>query len=164
MKAKLFVLTALSLAGVALSAAPASAGWLCHHCCHNQCSMTVICRPYNAFTPACSGSLVCDGCCPFSCNGASGSPELSGAILGWSGDPVAMNAAAIPMRPMVMQAPLMAMPAMQMPMNVPAQMPMAYPAAPAGYQQAQTPVYYPIMPNTMPMNRYQQVPAYWYGN
>jgi hypothetical protein len=162
MKAKLFVLTALSLAGAALSAAPASAGWLCHRCHHNNCSMTVICRPYNAFSPACSGSLVCDGCCPFSCNGVSGSPELGGPLLGLNGDPVAVNA--FQMRPMMMQAPMMSMPAQQMPMHPQTQMPMTYPTVPAGYPQALTPVYYPLMPNTMPMNPYQQVPAYWYGN
>jgi|SRR5262245_40203065 len=155
MKAKLFVLTALSLAGAASSAAPASAGWLCHRCHHNNCSMTVICRPYNAFSPACSGNMVCDGCCPFSCNGVSGSPELGGPLMGLNGDPVAINNA-FQMRPMMIQAPMMTMPAQQMPMT--------YPAAPAGYPQALTPVYYPLMPSTMPMNPYRQVPAYWYGN
>lgn len=167
MKLKLFVLTALSLAGVALSAAPASAGWLCRHFCHNRCSMTVVCRPYNAFTPVCCGSLVCDGCCPISCsnlgNGACCSPGLGNPLLAMCHDPAGINAVARQMQPMMMQAPMMAMPAPQMPMNMQTQMPMTYPVAPAGYQQAMTPVYYPIMPNTMPMNPYQQVPAYWYG-
>src|SRR5262245_59480248 len=164
MKAKLFVLTALSLAGVALSAAPASAGWLCHRC-HDRCSMTLVCRPYNAFTPACSGQLVCDGCCPFACsdqgNGVSYSPALGAPLAAMHQNAIGINIATTP-TPMMMQVPMTALPAPQMPINTPAPMPMTYPVAPAGYQPAMTPVYYPIMPSTMSVNPYQQVPAYWY--
>ncbi|GEM_PF-5660472 len=175
MKLKLFVLTALSLAGLALSAAPASAWWLQRHCGINRYSTVVVCRPYNAFTPVCSGSLVCDGCCPFSCpqlpRGAACSPVLGNPLLAMCNDPAGINAAACQMQPMMMmQAPAMAMPQqqlpmnMQVPMNMQAQMPMAYQVMPAGYQQSMTPVYYQVMPAPMSVNPYQQVPAYWYGN
>src|SRR5262245_52817620 len=37
---------------------------LCNHCCGCCCSLKICCRPYNAFSPCCSGCLRCDGCCP----------------------------------------------------------------------------------------------------
>ena len=161
MKLKTLVLTALSLASLALSAAPASAWWLHRNHGINRYSTVVVCRPYNAFTPVCAGSLVCDGCCPFSCpqlpRGAACGPVLGNPLLAMCHDPVGMNAAARQMQPMMMQAPMMGMP-QQVPMNLQAQMPMTYPVMPAGYQPSMTPVYYPIMPAPM------SVPAYWYGN
>src|SRR5262249_60752306 len=48
----------------------ASALWLFHHCCHHCClhpscyTFTLRCKPYNAFSPYCAGSVCCDGCCP----------------------------------------------------------------------------------------------------
>lgn len=63
---KRFLLAAvLSVGALALSREPASAGYF-HHCCNKCC--TFCCRPYNAFSPICCGTLFCDGCCPqFGC-------------------------------------------------------------------------------------------------
>ena len=159
MKLKMFILTALSLAGLALTAAPASAWWLHRNCGINRYSTVIVCRPYNAFTPVCAGSLVCDGCCPFSCpnlgNGASCSPVLGNPLLALN-NPANINYAG--MQPMMLPAQPMAM--QQMPM----QAPMSVPVQATGYNQGYNPVYYPIMPNPMTVNPYQQVPAYWYGN
>lgn len=171
MKLKLFALTALSLAGLALSAAPASAWWLQRHNGINRYSTVVVCRPYNAFTPVCRGSLVCDGCCPFSCPniapGACCSPVLGNPLLALAHNPANINYAAMPpmmMPPQAMMMPAPAMPQGQVPVNMQTQVPMPYPVQPAGYQQGYYPVYYPIMPSPMSINPYQQAPAYWYGN
>ena len=182
MKLKLLVLTAFSLAGAALTAAPASAGWLFHrHCGVNHCSTTIVCRPYNAFTPVCSGSMVCDGCCPFPFQGMSGGghcgPGFGNPLLGLSHDPIGLQAM---QQPMMMPYPAMAMPQhamppqqFQAPMPAPqqTQMPMTYPVHPAAYQQGYYPMYYPVYQQQMmqqqmmqqQMNPYQQAPAYWYG-
>ena len=182
MKLKLFALTALSLAGLVLSAAPASAWWLQRNNGINRFSTVVVCRPYNAFTPVCHGSLVCDGCCPFSCpqmpGGASCSPMFGNPMLGlthpgavqYGSQPMMMPPQAMMMSPQPMMLPPQAMmpapamPVQQVPMNMQTQMPMNYPVQAAGYHQGAYPVYYPIMPSPMSVNPYQQVPAYWYGN
>ncbi len=58
-----------ALAAMGLSARPASAGafglFTCPSCCGccGGCNFCV--RPYNAFSPVCSGTLFCDGCMPF---------------------------------------------------------------------------------------------------
>src|SRR5436190_227234 len=96
MKLKLFTLAALSLAGLGLSARPASAWWWqLHQHGINRYSTVIVCRPYNAFTPCCAGSMVCDGCCPFSCPntapGACCSPILGNPLLGMCGDPMGYN-------------------------------------------------------------------------
>lgn len=179
MRLKPFVV-ALSLAGLALSAAPASAWWLMRKHGINRYSTVVVCRPYNAFTPVCSGSLVCDGCCPFSCpqmpSGAACSPLLGNPMLGMCYNPAGMaGMAQAPQmgygQPMG-YGPAMAMPGQQfqapMPAPMPPQqqtyMPMPYQVQPANYQQGYYPVYYPIYPDPMTINPYQQVPSYWYGN
>src|SRR5882724_5345371 len=69
---KLSILGLLSLA--ALAATPSvSQAWgglwdcLCSCCGCNQldrCSTYICCRPYNAFTPVCFGSITCNGCAP----------------------------------------------------------------------------------------------------
>src|SRR6185437_13302700 len=41
-----------------------SYAWLFNHCCGCKYSMYICCRPYNAFTPVCSGNISCNGCCP----------------------------------------------------------------------------------------------------
>lgn len=166
MKVKLLVLTALSLAGVALSAAPASAWWLLprHHGI-NRFSTVIVCRPYNAFTPVCHGSMVCDGCCPFSCpglpSGAHCGPGLSNPMLGLCHDPAGLQAMHQPM-----MMPQYALPQQQFQAPAPAaqqtQMPAAYPVHPAAYQQGYYPMYYPAYQQQMIHPR-QQAPAYWYG-
>jgi hypothetical protein len=99
MKLRSLIVTALSLAGLGASAAPASACWLWDKCFGNKCginrySTVVVCRPYNAFTPVCAGSLVCDGCCPFSCPqlpaGANCRPLLGNPMLSMCYDPAGM--------------------------------------------------------------------------
>jgi hypothetical protein len=166
MKLKSFVLTALSLACLGLSARPASAWWLgLHRCGCNRYSTIVVCRPYNAFTPVCSGSMVCDGCCPFACPncgpGACCSPALGNPMLSMFYDPAGVNGFA-QAQPMMMAPGAMPVPAQQFqaPAPVPTQQtqaPMNWNVQPAAYQQGYSPMYYP-----MNMNTYQQVPAYWY--
>jgi hypothetical protein len=66
---KLIFSAAIGLALVALTPALSQAGtfglitggWCCG-CC-NKCNFCV--RPYNAFTPVCSGNITCMGCMPF---------------------------------------------------------------------------------------------------
>jgi hypothetical protein len=155
MKLKLCVLTALSLAGLALSAAPSSAGWLCHHCGCNCYSTVITCRPYNAFTPVCCGSLVCDGCCPFGSpnlpSGVACSPMMGNPLLGMNHDMAAFNS--VYQQPMMVPAPAGALPAQPMPTNLQTQAPMGYPLQPTGYQQGYYPMYYPMVPQ-------QQFPGY----
>ncbi len=57
--------TVVSVAAIALTSGQASAGHF-HHCYSKCC--TFCCKPYNAFSPICCGTLFCDGCCPqFGC-------------------------------------------------------------------------------------------------
>ncbi len=61
----------LGLAAVAVTPALSQAGTFglftgCGCCC-NSCTFCV--RPYNAFTPVCSGNITCMGCMPFACPG-----------------------------------------------------------------------------------------------
>src|SRR5207244_4845086 len=51
------------------------------------CSTTICLRQYNAFTPVCSGTLNCDGCCPL--NLSCGYPGSGPAVIG----PNCMNGA-----------------------------------------------------------------------
>jgi hypothetical protein len=60
MKRKHWLAVLLSVGLVALAAEQALA-W--KRCCRS-CSTYICCRPYNAFTPCCFGSICCDGCCP----------------------------------------------------------------------------------------------------
>ena len=168
MKLKMYVLTALSLACLGLSARPASAWWL-HRCGCNRYSTIIVCRPYNAFTPVCSGSMVCDGCCPFACPncapGACCSPALTNPLLSMCNDPAGIYGYA-QAQPMMMAPQAMPMPApqFQAPVPVPTQQtqaPMNYNLQPAAYQQGY-PAYYPLYPAPMNVNPYQQAPAYWY--
>ena len=71
MKKKLAVLALLSVASLALSAAHAHA-FFWHHWCKRCYTTQINCRPYNAFTPICSGNLTCDGVCPNPCAMAAG--------------------------------------------------------------------------------------------
>lgn len=64
MKMKLLLLGLLGLSALATVASPASAffGLGCRG--SNRYATYIVCRPYNAFTPLCTGNLFCDGCCP----------------------------------------------------------------------------------------------------
>jgi len=81
---KLFALACISLAAVTGTASPAQAWWPCFplfDCCKGSCCSTTIClRQYNAFTPVCSGTLNCNGCCPL--NLSSGYPGSGPAVVG----------------------------------------------------------------------------------
>jgi len=70
---KRFLLAALlSLGAVALTSSPASA-YLFKCKCYKKCC-TFCCRPYNAFSPSCCGTMFCDGCCPKPCFQPQGPP------------------------------------------------------------------------------------------
>jgi hypothetical protein len=83
MKRRILALAVLSVLGWALSAGNASAFFLFPHCFHRNYSV-IVCRPYNAFTPMCYGSVVCDGCCPspFCGGGCCQPPIYSGCCDG----------------------------------------------------------------------------------
>lgn len=70
---KLFALAFMSLAAISWTTATASAWWPCYplfDCCKSsKCCTTICLRQYNAFTPVCSGTLNCDGCCPINLTG-----------------------------------------------------------------------------------------------
>jgi hypothetical protein len=53
---------ALSAGALCLNVGQASAG-LFRCCCYKKCC-TFYCKPYNAFSPCCCGSVCFDGCCP----------------------------------------------------------------------------------------------------
>lgn len=77
---KLFALAFMSLAAVSWTPTTASAWWPFYPACCKSCCTTTIClRQYNAFTPVCSGTLNCDGCCPV--NLSSGSLTSGPAIF-----------------------------------------------------------------------------------
>ena len=56
---KLIAAAVLSVIAAGVTAGNASAFW--PFCCHKG---TIKVRPYNAFTPACFGTMYCDGCMP----------------------------------------------------------------------------------------------------
>jgi len=143
MKSKLFVCSLLSVVGLALAATPAWAFLrLFHkHGIHRH-STVIVCRPYNAFTPVCSGNIVCDGCCPF--NGLAGhmgggcDPMMGGGMLGH--DMASLS------------APLGGMHLGTLPMT---QHPGAYVGAPMP-----GPGYYPTQAGPMPAYQPNYQPAY----
>jgi hypothetical protein len=63
---KRILAAALSLVLLGLSTGKAPALGFFHHCCCDCCA-TICCKQYNAFTPACFGTLCCNGCCPIGC-------------------------------------------------------------------------------------------------
>src|SRR5438105_12572174 len=85
---KLFSLALMSLAAVSWMTPTASAWWPCFpSCCKSCCTTTICLRQYNAFTPVCSGTLNCNGCCPL--NLSCGYPGSGPAVVG----PDCMNGA-----------------------------------------------------------------------
>ena len=76
----------LGLASLGLALPTASAGTFglfphCGFCCRKCCTFCV--RPYNAFSPVCSGNICLDGIYPF----ASGYPGAGGQYLNYNGVP-----------------------------------------------------------------------------
>jgi hypothetical protein len=91
---KLFTLTLLGLAGLALTAGSASAGWTFH--CGCKCYVNLRCKQYNAFSPYCCEFM--PAYCPAPCyvpnpaffNGHAGDGCYGGACVGEvTGAPVA---------------------------------------------------------------------------
>lgn len=67
---RLLVLAALSLAGLAETAAQAPAWWPCHKCdssCCNVYKVKVKCKQYNAFSPCCNVNVYGNFCCAPGC-------------------------------------------------------------------------------------------------
>src|SRR5581483_2173642 len=64
MKRQHATLGLLSLAVLGICAPQGSAFWFCKDRGYLKYSTYIVCRPYNAFSPICSGSITCDGCCP----------------------------------------------------------------------------------------------------
>jgi hypothetical protein len=87
---KLLTAALLALVVSGLSAPSSQAGsfglFYHHHCgCCGGCTFCV--RPYNAFSPVCSGCITCDGCMPFSSGcGPGGCPTLNYSGLPACGD------------------------------------------------------------------------------
>jgi hypothetical protein len=62
MRMKSWIAALFSVAVVGLAAEQALALFWKHKCCRG--GTYICCRPYNAFSPVCFGSIVCDGCSP----------------------------------------------------------------------------------------------------
>lgn len=70
---KLFTAALLALASSSFLATPSFAGCcfglFYKHCGCCGCGANFCVRQYNAFSPVCSGTVFCDGCCPFGSGG-----------------------------------------------------------------------------------------------
>lgn len=70
---KLLTAALLAVASTTFMALPANAGCcfglFYRHCGCCGCGATFCVRQYNAFSPVCSGTVFCDGCCPFGSGG-----------------------------------------------------------------------------------------------
>jgi hypothetical protein len=136
MKHKIWAVALLSLAGLAMSTTSAHA-WLLNHWCRHCYTTQLNIRPYNAFTPICSGNLVCDGCAPNLCSYASGcaSPGMS------CGMPAPVSGAVCPGSSCAWMMPAQMPMAYYMPMQAPAQT--AQQQYPAPYYGVQPAAYVP---------------------
>jgi hypothetical protein len=183
-KLKLSLVAFLALAGLAVSVSDSQAwyGWCGRHRLEKY-STVICCRPYNAFTPCCFGSITCNGCCPvimqppampgyggwmpgsYGFAGYAGAPNGCGEG-GYPGmpmpyDPTGGMGGAMPQGPMCPLAPPAAgVPIQQQGYMMP-QQPLQTMAPQPGYQvpgyYVQPVSYYPQWPN-QPV-----VPSYWYG-
>lgn len=72
------VLAAQSFAGCCF-------GLFYRHCGCCSCGATFCVRQYNAFSPVCSGTVFCDGCCPFGACGAGGCGAGGCGVMPYSG-------------------------------------------------------------------------------
>ncbi|GIW79408.1 MAG: hypothetical protein KatS3mg105_1215 [Gemmatales bacterium] len=66
---KIITLSVFSLATLVVAAGSASAWWPWFPLCGckkkwSKCCTTICLKQYNAFTPICTGSISCNGCCP----------------------------------------------------------------------------------------------------
>lgn len=187
---KLSILGLLTLAGMAGTAGESQA-W-CLRDRMNRYSTYICCRPYNAFTPVCFGSITCNGCAPVMmqppCMPTYGGwmPPGGGGACGpmgccpnyttgdgcQTGLPMPMDPMGGMMPQMMPQAPMgqhyAPQPYAAQPMPIQQQSHAYIPQAPmhnVGYQPGyQIPGYY-----VQPVSYYPQwpnqpvVPNYWYG-
>lgn len=83
---KILYSTLFAIAGFALSAVPASAGCTFglfpHSCGCCGCGAKFCVRQYNAFSPVCSGTVFCNGCCPFGAGYPGCMPGAGGPCAG----------------------------------------------------------------------------------
>ena len=174
MRTKKIVIGLMGLVAFAVSV-PQVHAWICWRRCCCKYSTYICCRPYNAFTPVCYGSICCNGCCPMQFSCGSGGPccpqpccgpsmvsqgcceaDLGPAHMPYGPQPILQPAPGpgpnwVPPgpTPMVSQAP--AMWNYSMPQQV--QQTSYYPGYYPSYQPQG---YWPTMPAFTP-------PSYWYG-
>ena len=82
---KLTALGLLSVVALGCASSSASAWWPCFPlcgCCKSKCCSTICCRQYNAFTPVCTGSICCDGCCPINMGSGGCCPSSGNCCVG----------------------------------------------------------------------------------
>jgi hypothetical protein len=167
---KLFALAFISLAAVTGTASSAKAWWPCFplfDCCKGSCCSTTIClRQYNAFTPVCSGTLNCDGCCPLnlSCGYPGSGPAVMapGCANGACYSPYGASVYAGGGYPMGQLPPaaMLSQPPMQGP--VMGGMPVA-PTAPVQVQPGQTSAAPQLLPFAGQVQPVGYRPMYYYG-
>jgi hypothetical protein len=183
---KVLLSAILGLAAVTMTPAPSQAGTFglitgCGCCC-SKCEFCV--RPYNAFTPVCSGNITCMGCMPFAPYpnySGLGYPGGGYPQAGWGDSGVVDNSCctsetagqkqsptALPPLPAVQQftQPPLAAPLPQYPAVTPpaptSMAPNPYGMIQAGYRPVVTPTYNPYLYHNYaaPMS---QTPYYWYA-
>jgi len=172
MKMKKIAIALLGLAVVAAGVPQVQALCCWRRCCCKY-STYICCKPYNAFSPVCCGSICCTGCCPMQCCSPCCPPPCCGPTVVSSncceGDvgsfapryippqplpaptmPPAPNWVPPAPAPMMSQAPMWNMAAVQQAGYYPGY----YPYQPQGYPTYQPQGYWP-----MPV----AAPSYWYG-
>lgn len=148
---KRILLVPLLFAGWLALEGDASASFLLRHHLHKY-STLVVCRPYNAFTPVCYGSVVCDGCCPAPfCGGTP--PCLPQTFPAFMGGPIC----ATPCDPGCLPAP----PGHAIPVAMPGPMMMPHAAAPLPQGLPGQPVLNWAPPAQTPPPNYSQTSQNW---
>ena len=167
MKCTRWALGLVGVAGLLLSVTADANAWLFSHCCGHCCNMQITCRQYNAFTPFCSGTVHCDGCCPnFGCapmNFGCGGCGMPGPVMaafgggypmmaGWGDAPAGMASHMPAMLPPGTPIPT----ALPMPPNMPLPPGAPMPPGPAVPPASNVP---PILNHTAQGGS----PGYYYG-
>jgi hypothetical protein len=186
---KLLLSIALGLSALAVTPEASKAGtfglFTCGGCGCSSCCFCV--RPYNAFTPVCSGNITCMGCMPFCCptpgyNGMmvqpgygadsscqGGACEGGETVINNGGTTVnecqkAQGLPPLPQMPQLSQPNPFTNPLQPLPANAPnpaSRAPTASGAIQANYYQGYAPAYNPYLYYTYsPMG---QMPYYWNG-
>jgi hypothetical protein len=144
-------------------------------CCGSKCCSTICVKPYNAFSPTCSGTLYCDGFCPMGTPPGYGPPQsamppLSFGSLPSVGD-CCGDACEAAVAPPMIPGNFDAQPATNPQPTAPVQFPgpntsYVYPNAVPNYGPMQVGYYYPTY-SPAPAYNYTQpmaVPYYWNSN